>query len=1337
MACESVDIFSEKIFLKKDGDEYPSIIISAEDNKITFNSGNTIDSVETSLYRVSAGNLNINANLNFSSGYSLTGVGSIDADNITISGNLIIPTQSIAHSQLDGLENDDHVQYLKTDGSRTLAGNMNLGGFKFTNSANATADYEFLVKRQWDLDPRLGKNNTRIVSKTPGYGEYSNVQDAIDSILDASSTNTYVILVHSGTYTLSSPIIIKNHIIIQGIAKETVFFEHPMGTCFSIQEPGHIKNVTIQSCNIGLDIDSTNGLFLEEINFLDCNYPLKIRSSTFPSLVSSKDLRVMGSYTHAIDIESTAHKISIKTTSLRLYGTPITSEAIRIVGNQSFLTIRDSHIQGNGTPNVFVQYTSGTVEIIASDIENWDTVIKMPTGPITDFPIFLGSGNVFENCTKELDIINTNASGFSYSKHSFSKIFINDSCSFFIPNKDLKIITVGKTGCDFSSLKLACQTIIDQNPPLGTGYVFEVGPGTWYEHSIPTIPGFRISGKGENVTIFVTPDPTKDVFYGMPQVIIENMTIAGAYTGGTGIVNVGHPTLNRACLVRRCSFTACTFGVKTISDQNVISNTALIESYCIDTTGVNTLIYGGSQNPNPKKCYILVTNFLLRDVESDKDTNFLELFGPNTVVTLSSVQGLVRERPSGNSVAIKTYDGCNLNALSVVLEGFTTGLHVTNNGAAPNISCFNLASKAYTTDILIDNVSTTGVISGSANSSKITSHSTAVKLNVFDTNNSGYGILSIGDVAVGVPSGNGVVYYNSSKYQKDVLPKGIVGTGNTSNLLKNSSTEVLVVSGRGILRNPLDSTLREVSWGNTIINNFSPGLNFVGIDYTGNVIVSTSELQSNNTAELGRVYYSSGQVEEVEYVPFNIFEQNSRIVESLKNNVGPKFFKGGVVTETGTRNLIITQGTFYIADNKYEISGASSPTFKLMYKNGSGTWISSDTNQVPNSQYNNNGTLSNLGSFFTKHSIYAKGYSDGTTSTFYVIYGTSAYSTTGAASTAPLPEVPNYFGTTIVPIASVVVGPASINFVTIKDERSFIGTSSSSSVITTQEHSDLTGLLDDDHPQYLLVNGNRALTGTLNMNNNQIINSGNINGINISAISQRLIPSGSDPLPTASPVSISTSNFSGSQNSFSRSDHVHAHGDLAGGTLHALATISTPGFMSASEKILLSNAGSPNGLALLDGSGKIAASQIPSGNVTSLLTTTALSEGVASSFARSDHAHSIPTAVAVQLTPNIGNTVGTSSSFARADHTHNIPTAIASSFGIGATASQGTAASFARSDHVHNISLTNGSAGGSSVITTTSTSLNLMSGMQIIVNSGTYFVMFSGTFYSSNTSRSN
>lgn len=58
-------------------------------------------------------------------------------------------------------------------------------------------------------------------------------------------------------------------------------------------------------------------------------------------------------------------------------------------------------------------------------------------------------------------------------------------------------------------------------------------------------------------------------------------------------------------------------------------------------------------------------------------------------------------------------------------------------------------------------------------------------------------------------------------------------------------------------------------------------------------------------------------------------------------------------------------------------------------------------------------------------------------------------------------------------------------------------------------------------------------------------------------------------IATAVPSTIGTANAQGSSSAFSRADHVHAHGSQAGGSLHALATDSIAGFMSATDKVTI------------------------------------------------------------------------------------------------------------------------------------------------------------------------
>jgi len=62
------------------------------------------------------------------------------------------------------------------------------------------------------------------------------------------------------------------------------------------------------------------------------------------------------------------------------------------------------------------------------------------------------------------------------------------------------------------------------------------------------------------------------------------------------------------------------------------------------------------------------------------------------------------------------------------------------------------------------------------------------------------------------------------------------------------------------------------------------------------------------------------------------------------------------------------------------------------------------------------------------------------------------------------------------------------------------------------DHGGLSGLGDDDHTQYLLVSGVRAMAGNLDMGGNQITNVGNVDGVDVSAHAARHELGGADQM---------------------------------------------------------------------------------------------------------------------------------------------------------------------------------------------------------------------------------
>lgn len=105
----------------------------------------------------------------------------------------------------------------------------------------------------------------------------------------------------------------------------------------------------------------------------------------------------------------------------------------------------------------------------------------------------------------------------------------------------------------------------------------------------------------------------------------------------------------------------------------------------------------------------------------------------------------------------------------------------------------------------------------------------------------------------------------------------------------------------------------------------------------------------------------------------------------------------------------------------------------------------------------------------------------------------------------------------------------------------------------------------------------------------------------------RHAPDGPDPIATGIPSTIGTNNAAGAANAFARTDHVHAHGNLPGDSLHALATSSAAGFMSNVQKGALDSATSEsvlNTLVKRDSANSFEASSInlvPRGDVAPFL----------------------------------------------------------------------------------------------------------------------------------------
>jgi hypothetical protein len=151
----------------------------------------------------------------------------------------------------------------------------------------------------------------------------------------------------------------------------------------------------------------------------------------------------------------------------------------------------------------------------------------------------------------------------------------------------------------------------------------------------------------------------------------------------------------------------------------------------------------------------------------------------------------------------------------------------------------------------------------------------------------------------------------------------------------------------------------------------------------------------------------------------------------------------------------------------------------------------------------------------------------------------------------------------------------------------------------TVDHGVLIGLGDDDHTQYLLVSGSRAMTGNLDMGTFAITNVGNVDGVDVSDHSARHDPGGTDALTTGTPgaTGVGTASAEGVAASFARSDHVHQSNTAPANVTKAAAAIGTSGEPARADHKHDISTGTPPDVG------------------------TANAEGTATSLSRSDHVH--------------------------------------------------------------------------------------------------------------------
>jgi len=661
------------------------------------------------------------------------------------------------------------------------------------------------------------------------------------------------------------------------------------------------------------------------------------------------------------------------------------------------------------------------------------------------------------------------------------------------------IINVAISGGDFTSIADAVDSITGSNS--NNRYVIKVAPGRYVEREILMQGKEFISIVGTDIleVLVVASASTQNIFKLGNNNELSFMTISGA-TNGVGLMC---ENLDGFSLVHKLSIYDC--------DTNVY----------VHSTSANSNFYGEYIDFNGSYSYgtkVLAENGFIAYANMENYYNFPT--GPNPTIA-NSVQG------SGATLSVFVGDGigngvsgstnylladyASLNTTTTTAEGWDYCLRNVNVGGPCRFDIDSLSVvNSITYDISVEHSGTFGTFNGSSTHTKINTLSENVYWSFLDSE----------DGELEITRKMSVTFQDGTHTDASTL----IFEGSTMGLIEGgvisvvSGLTISVSSGFGYLEKTVGHEIyKRIDFPTTQLT-LSPNTNNY-IFFNDNSILSASGSAPDSTQNiiLGRVVTSASTINFIDASPYNASHTSNGLSTFNRNALGPVYSTGSIVTQNVTPfHLNISSGSYYFSENNFKPSGGTNVSFSQYVRNGSGGWNIAQTNSVVVGYDNNTGSVASLpSSAFTKHTLYVVG--QGVNEKYFLVLGQTTYSSLVSAEGADLPTPPSYFDDSVSPIASIYVQQGYSGITQIQDIRPVIGFKAAG-VSATAVHANLLGLSADDHTQYLLVNGNRAMSGNLDMGSNNVISAGTFNGVTVESHASRHKNGGADEIATSTPA---------------------------------------------------------------------------------------------------------------------------------------------------------------------------------------------------------------------------
>ena len=1003
------------------------------------------------------------------------------------------------------------------------ANTFNLSNIPTTN----TTDTDVLVRNQStgaiekrSINSLINVVNLITVGLTGSTGvDYYSIKEAVDSITGATSANTYVVKVGPGLF-YEDPITMKSYVDVIGESETNTIIQanNPNTSLIIGADQSMVSDVQIQGCtgtNVAAVVYSSptipqlNAIFYVENVRFGANYThAKTVGTGGGNCIMQCSNVKYGGYPFTLGFYVTNDGSGVGRMQLRNVtstngGVTTTSGLIfakadkpncAFIVNGCLLT----KATGAAAGTAFWVEDGGSLRLTAVNFQRWLTGIYAPQ--VGAAPSIEAIALNFENCTTDVNVIHSGATGKIQGTDNYVKTLININAPLYEVNQDPRIITVAKKGGDFSSIKSAVDSITGSSS--NNRFLVSVGPGRFSEGLIDLTGKPYVSIEGSNIiTTEIIPSTNNQHIIKIGQNNeLSFFSLSGAPSGYAGIYAYDIGDYGQA---HKISFIDCDTNVWVESDTQ---DTIFFGEY---------LDFNGSYSYGTK---VIANNGYVASANLENYYNFPTGTGTtiaNRVQGSGATLSVFVGDGVGNGVTGSTnyevFDYASLNTTTTTADGWDYCVRNPNIGGPSRFDIDSISVvNSMTYDISIEHPSTFGTFNGSASHVKVNTLSSDVYWAFLDIEDGEFDITR--KISVTFQDGT---HTDASSLIFEGSTMGLISGGTITSV---SGLTVQVSTGFGYLGKTVgDGIYMRIDWDDTEITLSADTENY--LYFNENYILSTSSNAPDNTTNiiLGRVVTDSTELRFIDVTPYNARHTSNLLSTFNRNALGPIYSNGSFVTENVTPYVLdVSSGDYYFSENNFLPSGGEGIKFTEYYRDGGTGWINDNITQVVNGYDDNSGSIASLPlSSFTKHTLYVVG--DGDNEQYMLVLGQDYYSTLVETEGADLPTPPTYFDDGVTSIASIVIQEGAPNIIEILDIRPVIGFKATG-ISATAVHGNLLGLNADDHQQYLLVDGSRAMSGNLSMGGNAISNTLTVNGVTVETHASRHKNGGADEIATATPA---------------------------------------------------------------------------------------------------------------------------------------------------------------------------------------------------------------------------